>query len=284
MDFFSAATRSWFSSNFERPTRVQQEGWPALSLGVNALLLAPTGSGKTLAAFLWALDRLSRLAPDTNPGVRTLYISPLKALVYDVERNLRAPLVGIRRHADRIGESVRQVRVDIRTGDTPARDRRRQLKDPADILVTTPESLFLLLGSQAAATLRSVDTVIVDEIHAFAPSKRGVHLALSLERLETLTEKPPQRIGLSATVRPHDEAARFLVGSRDVTVIDAGEPAHVDLSVVTIDQETKSPTRPKGGPILRESSNAATTRHRLFQLRISPRTNPEASFHHRLCQ
>jgi len=265
MDYFSAITRCWFSSNFEAPTRVQREGWPALAEGKNALLLAPTGSGKTLAAFLWALDRLSRLAPETKPGVRVLYVSPLKALVYDVERNLRAPLVGVRRYADRVGESVRPVRVDIRTGDTPARERRRQIKEPADILVTTPESLFLILGSQASATLHSVDTVIVDEIHAFAPSKRGVHLALSLERLETLTEKPPQRIGLSATVRPHDEAARFLVGSRDVTIIDASEPAHVDLSVVTIDQGPAGATssnRPSGEPILGEQAKTAKTRRR----------------------
>ncbi len=252
MDFFSRVTRTWFDSNFEAPTRVQQEGWPQLVQGKNALLLAPTGSGKTLAAFLWAIDSLGRLPVDTPPGVRVLYVSPLKALVYDVERNLRAPLIGIRRLAEQNNETIRPVQVDVRTGDTPAQDRRRQIKDPADILVTTPESLFLILGSQAAETLRSVHTVIVDEIHAFAPSKRGVHLALSLERLEALTARSPQRIGLSATVRPYEEAARFLVGQRDVTVVDASEPAHVELAVVLPERAQAAALTPRtrGGPIL----------------------------------
>ena len=251
MDFFSRATRTWFDSNFKAPTRVQQEGWPQLVQAKNALLLAPTGSGKTLAAFLWAIDRLGRLPVDTPPGVRVLYVSPLKALVYDVERNLRAPLIGVRRLAEQHNETIRPVQVDVRTGDTPAQDRRRQIRDPADILVTTPESLFLILGSQAAETLRSVQTVIVDEIHAFAPSKRGVHLALSLERLEALTARSPQRIGLSATVRPYEEAARFLVGQRDVTVVDASEPAHVELSVVLPerDQAAGLSPRARSGPI-----------------------------------
>jgi ATP-dependent Lhr-like helicase len=250
MAFFSEITREWFSSVFEGPTRVQQEGWPQLATGKNALLLAPTGSGKTLAAFLWSIDRVSQLSADDPPGVRVLYVSPLKALVYDVERNLRAPLVGIQRFSERLDRVVRPISVDVRTGDTPREERRRQVKAPSDILVTTPESLFLILGSQAAATLRSVHTVIVDEIHAFAPSKRGVHLALSLERLETLTEAPPQRIGLSATVRPHDEAARFLVGERDIVVVDASEPAHVELSVL-VPEIDKEPRR-RGGPILGE--------------------------------
>jgi ATP-dependent Lhr-like helicase len=254
MEFFSGVTRSWFESNFESPTRVQQKGWPQLAKGKNALLLAPTGSGKTLAAFLWAIDSLGRLPVDTPPGVRVLYVSPLKALVYDVERNLRAPLVGIRRFADKINEKVRPVQIDVRTGDTPAQDRRRQVKDPADILVTTPESLFLLLGSQAAETLRSVQTVIVDEIHAFAPSKRGAHLTLSLERLEALTARPPQRIGLSATVRPYEEAARFLVGQRDVAIVDASEPAHVELSVILPDPAKAADlvSEKRGGPVLKE--------------------------------
>lgn len=255
MHFFSKATWTWFSSTFEEPTRVQRQGWPQLAKGRNALLLAPTGSGKTLAAFLWSIDRVSQTSPDAPAGVRVVYISPLKALVYDVERNLRAPLVGIQRVAERLAQSFRPILVDVRTGDTPSEERRRQVKEPSDILATTPESLFLILGSQAAATLRSVHTVIVDEIHAFAPSKRGVHLALSLERLETLMEKPPQRIGLSATVRPHDEAARFLGGPRDVVVVDASEPAHVDLSVVVPELEadrSHRKTPPRGGPVLRK--------------------------------
>ncbi|HVS14567.1 MAG TPA: DEAD/DEAH box helicase [Thermoanaerobaculia bacterium] len=234
MDLFSPATRAWFDGNFAGATRVQREGWPVLAAGRHGLLIAPTGSGKTLAAFLWALDRLGRLpesAGDAGPGVRVLYVSPLKALVYDIERNLRAPLVGIQRAAERLGEARRAIRVDVRTGDTAQRDRRRQVRDPAEILVTTPESLFLLLGSQAFETLRTVDTVIVDEIHVFAPSKRGAHLALSLERLAELAARDPQRIGLSATVRPPDAVARFLGGARPVEVVDASEPAHVALTV-----------------------------------------------------
>jgi ATP-dependent helicase Lhr and Lhr-like helicase len=232
VDFFSPAARAWFDGNFAGATRVQREGWPVLAAGRNALLIAPTGSGKTLAAFLWALDRLGRLPEDAAPGVRVLYVSPLKALVYDIERNLRAPLVGSQRAAERLGEARRPIRVDVRTGDTAQRERRRQARDPAEILVTTPESLFLLLGSQAVETLRTVDTVIVDEIHVFAPTKRGAHLALSLERLAELAEREPQRIGLSATVRPPDAVARFLVGAgREVEVVDASEPAHVHLTV-----------------------------------------------------
>jgi ATP-dependent Lhr-like helicase len=230
MEFFRPAVRSWFESAHLAPTRVQREGWPTLASGRNALLIAPTGSGKTLAAFLWAIDRVSRLDPDASPGVRILYVSPLKALVYDVERNLRAPLAGIAaRQGD--GLSFRRTSVDMRTGDTTPKERRQQLREPADILVTTPESLYLLLGSRASAHLEWVETVIVDEIHALAGTKRGAHLALSLERLSERTGRDPQRIGLSATVRPPDEVARFLAGDRDVTVVDAGEPAHVDLSI-----------------------------------------------------
>ncbi|HSF16894.1 MAG TPA: DEAD/DEAH box helicase [Vicinamibacteria bacterium] len=228
MDLFGPSVVSWFETSFEEPTRVQREGWPIVARGENALLLAPTGSGKTLAAFLWAIDRLTRLAPDAPPGVRILYVSPLKALVYDVERNLRAPLAGISR---RVEPGLREIRVDVRTGDTSSRERRLQSRDPSDILVTTPESLFLILGSQARATLHSVNTVIVDEIHSLAGTKRGVHLALSLERLSDLTEREPQRIGLSATVRPAGDVARFLGGSRDVTVVDASEPAHIELAI-----------------------------------------------------
>ncbi len=230
MESFRPAVRSWFESAHEAPTRIQREGWPVLASGRNALLIAPTGSGKTLAAFLWAIDRVSRLDPDASPGVRILYVSPLKALVYDVERNLRAPLAGIgAREAD--GLPFRKMRVDVRTGDTSSKERRHQLRDPADVVVTTPESLYLLLGSRASARLKTVHTVVVDEIHALAGNKRGAHLALSLERLSELTGRDPQRIGLSATVHPPDEVARFLGGDREVEVVDASEPAHVEISI-----------------------------------------------------
>ncbi len=230
MESFRPAVRSWFESAHEAPTRIQREGWPVLASGRNALLIAPTGSGKTLAAFLWAIDRVSRLDPDASPGARILYVSPLKALVYDVERNLRSPLAGIAAREED-GLAFRRMRVDVRTGDTTSKERRRQLREPADVLVTTPESLYLLLGSRASAHLKTVTTVIVDEIHALAGTKRGAHLALSLERLSELTERDPQRIGLSATVHPPDEVARFLGGDREVEVVDAGEPAHVEISI-----------------------------------------------------
>src|SRR5262245_62133476 len=230
MELFRPAVRSWFERAHEAPTRVQREGWPVLASGRNALLIAPTGSGKTLAAFLWAIDRVSRLDPGASTGARILYVSPLKALVYDVERNLRAPLEAIASGEDD-GHPFRRIRVDVRTGDTTSKERRQQLRQPADVIVTTPESLYLLLGSRAKEHLRSVHTVIVDEIHALAGSKRGVHLALSLERLSELTEREPQRIGLSATVRPADEIARFLGGDRAVEVVDASARAHVDLTI-----------------------------------------------------
>jgi ATP-dependent Lhr-like helicase len=196
------------------------------------LLLAPTGSGKTLAAFLWCVDRLGHEPPrDAARGVRAIYVSPLKALAYDVERNLRVPLAGIARAAEALGLPFRPPRIAVRTGDTPARDRREMLRDPADILITTPESLYLMLGTGARETLRACETVIVDEIHALAPGKRGAHLALSLERLATITARDPQRIGLSATQRPLEEIGRFLGGDRPVTLIDTSEPPRVDLTI-----------------------------------------------------
>ncbi len=232
MDYFTPATRDWFDRAFAAPTEVQGEGWPRIAAGENTLLIAPTGSGKTLAAFLYALDRLGRLEDDAEPGVRVVYVSPLKALVYDIERNLRTPLAGIERAAARLGEHYRHPRVDVRTGDTPQSDRRRQIRDPGEILVTTPESLYLLLGGQARETFRSVKWVIVDEIHAMAATKRGAHLSLSLERLSRVADEDPQRIGLSATARPADEVARFLAGDRPVTVIDAHVPPLLDLQVI----------------------------------------------------
>ncbi len=250
---FHAATQAWFDNNFDGPTDVQARGWPAIVAGDNALLVAPTGSGKTLAAFLAGIDRLGRLPEDRAPGVRVLYISPLKALVYDIERNLRAPLVGIARVAERIDEPFRAASVAIRTGDTPQNERRRQAREPAEILVTTPESLYLLLGSAAAETLRRVDTVIVDEIHALAPTKRGAHLALSLERLNELTARAPQRIGLSATVRPLDAVASFL-GGKAPTIVDCSATPALDLSIrVPVPDMANPPAvqpEPAGGSIL----------------------------------
>jgi ATP-dependent helicase Lhr and Lhr-like helicase len=231
VDSFSPSTQAWFRQSFEAPTRVQALGWPRIAAGEHALLLAPTGSGKTLAAFLWCIDRLIR-QPARGPGVKVLYVSPLKALVYDVERNLRSPLRGIARTAELQGRAVALPRVDVRTGDTTAQQRRQQARDPADILVTTPESLYLLLGSQARETLVTVDTVIVDEVHAVAPTKRGAHLSLSLERLAVLAERDPQRVGLSATARPLEEVARFLGGDRPVSIVDTSEPPHIDLKII----------------------------------------------------
>ena len=211
---FHASVREWFTSAFLRPTRPQTLGWPSIARGSSSLILAPTGSGKTLAAFLWCLDRLMFSTPPARePRCRVLYVSPLKALAVDVERNLRVPLAGIARTADERKEAYYTPAVAIRTGDTPAAERARFLREPADMLMTTPESLYLLLTSRARDMLCGVDTIIIDEIHALVPTKRGAHLAVSLERLAARCEKPPQRIGLSATQRPLEEVARFLGGA-----------------------------------------------------------------------
>ncbi|HEY8868370.1 MAG TPA: DEAD/DEAH box helicase, partial [Candidatus Limnocylindrales bacterium] len=240
---FSAPVRDWFASTFEAPTPAQSRGWAAIAAGDHTLIHAPTGSGKTLAAFLWCLDRLARAPspPSTRevPGtVRVLYVSPLKALTYDIERNLRAPLAGIGLAAQRLGEPAPAISIASRTGDTPADERRDLHRHPPDILITTPESLYLLLTSQAREVLRGVEHVIVDEVHAIAGSKRGAHLALSLERLEALRARgapPLQRIGLSATQRPLETIARFLGGvgeGREVTIVDAGARKLLELQVV----------------------------------------------------
>ncbi len=216
LEQFSAATREWFTASFAAPTAAQTGAWAAIGAGRNALVVAPTGSGKTLAAFLWSLDRLAAEPVPAEPKqrCRVLYVSPLKALAVDVERNLRAPLTGIRQAATRLGIAPPEITVGMRTGDTPADERRAFGRTPPDVLITTPESLFLLLTSAARESLRSVRTVIVDEVHAVAGTKRGAHLALSLERLDELLPRPAQRIGLSATVRPVDATARFLGGAR----------------------------------------------------------------------
>ena len=234
LTIFSPATRSWFEAAFAEPTPAQVGAWTAIAAGRHALVVAPTGSGKTLSAFLWALDRLASTPPpdDKRHRCRVLYVSPLKALAVDVERNLRAPLTGIAQTAARLGESVRDLRVGIRSGDTSQADRRRLTTKPPDILITTPESLFLMLTSQARESLRGIDTVIVDEVHAVAGSKRGAHLALSLERLDELLERPALRIGLSATVRPTEEVARFLGGVHPVEVIAPPADKQWDLQVV----------------------------------------------------
>lgn len=233
LELFGPATREWFSTAFAAPTPAQAGAWQAVAAGRHALVVAPTGSGKTLAAFLWALDRLAHEPVPAEPEkrCRVLYVSPLKALAVDVERNLRTPLTGIRHAADRLGLTEPAVTVAMRTGDTPADERRVFAKRPADILITTPESLFLLLTSQAREALRGIETVILDEVHAVAGTKRGAHLALSLERLDALLAKPAQRIGLSATVQPTEVAARFLGGAAPVEVVQPPTAKTIEVSV-----------------------------------------------------
>jgi ATP-dependent Lhr-like helicase len=229
---FHPAVREWFTASFASPTRAQQLGWPAISRGEHTLIFAPTGSGKTLTAFLWALDRLMFTPrPPKERRCRVLYVSPLKALAVDVERNLRAPLIGISNLAGQRGDEFLIPEIATRTGDTPQSERARFLREPADILITTPESLYLMMTSNAREVLQGVETIIIDEIHALVPNKRGAHMALSIERLTARCEKPPQRIGLSATQRPLEEVARFLGGARDVTIINTGEKKKFTLKV-----------------------------------------------------
>ncbi|MCU1546477.1 MAG: box helicase [Homoserinimonas sp.] len=232
LDLFSAATSEWFAGAFAAPTQAQAGAWEAIAGGSHALVVAPTGSGKTLAAFLWAIDRLAAGLRTDDMGTRVLYISPLKALGVDVERNLRSPLVGITQTAKRLGIDAPNVTVGVRSGDTPSADRRLLQKRPPDILITTPESLYLMLTASARDTLKDVETVIIDEVHAVASTKRGAHLALSLERLDSLLRKPAQRIGLSATVRPHEEVARFLGGQAPVKIVAPASSKKFDLRVV----------------------------------------------------
>jgi ATP-dependent Lhr-like helicase len=242
---FSPEARRWFESSFEGPTPAQAGGWEAISSGANTLICAPTGSGKTLAAFLWGIDKLSRAgatpggsgrATEQPSGVKLVYISPLKALSYDIERNLRAPLRGI----------GAEISVGLRTGDTSQKERREMRKTPPDILITTPESLYLILSSGAREILTGVEAVIVDEIHAVAQSKRGSHLALTLERLEDFTEAESlQRIGLSATQRPLERIAKFLVGpKRECEIVDAGVAKELDLEIVVPVEDMSEPGAP----------------------------------------
>jgi ATP-dependent Lhr-like helicase len=228
LELFSPATREWFERAFQAPTPAQEAGWPAIASGDHTLIQAPTGSGKTLAAFLYGIDRLNEAR---GQGLRLLYVSPLKALNYDVERNLRGPLAGL--------ES--KLTAAVRTGDTPQKERAAMLRKPPDILITTPESLFLLLTSQGREMLGGVRTLILDEVHAVAGTKRGAHLALSVERLQRLVAEPVQRIGLSATQRPLEEIGRFVSGARSIRLVDAGTRKELDLRVVVPVEDMREP-------------------------------------------
>jgi ATP-dependent Lhr-like helicase len=228
LELFSPATREWFERAFQAPTPAQEAGWPAIASGDHTLIQAPTGSGKTLAAFLYGIDRLNEAR---GQGLRLLYVSPLKALNYDVERNLRGPLAGL--------ES--KLTAAVRTGDTPQKERAAMLRKPPDILITTPESLFLLLTSQGREMLGGVRTLILDEVHAVAGTKRGAHLALSVERLQRLVAEPVQRIGLSATQRPLEEIGRFVSGARPIRLVDAGTRKELDLRVVVPVEDMREP-------------------------------------------
>ncbi|RQP11771.1 MAG: DEAD/DEAH box helicase [Microbacteriaceae bacterium] len=251
LERFSPATREWFAGAFPAPTAAQSGTWQAISSGRHALVVAPTGSGKTLSAFLWSLDRLiTSPPPDPAKRTRVLYISPLKALGVDVERNLRSPLVGITQTAKRLGMTPPDIRVGVRSGDTTSADRRLLVREPPDILITTPESLYLMLTSQARSTLAGVETVIVDEIHAVAATKRGAHLAVSLERLDAMLPRPAQRIGLSATVRPLEEVARFLGGRERVEVVSPPIQKTFELRVVVpVEDMTELGARATDAPL-----------------------------------
>src|SRR5215469_6690428 len=239
LDQFHPAVSTWFREQFSEPTPAQRLGWPVIAAGQNVLIVAPTGSGKTLAAFLAALDHLWR-TPRREKGVRILYVSPLKALNQDIGRNLQFPLEGILEQADAAGTALPPLSVGIRSGDTPSQDRARMVRKPPDILITTPESLHLMLTSRARGILRGVSHVIVDEIHAVCGNKRGVFLSLLLERLDAINPSGSVRIGLSATQRPLEEVARYLGGFRRtghgsfaprlVTIVDAGWRRNLDLS------------------------------------------------------
>jgi ATP-dependent Lhr-like helicase len=238
---------SWFRETFGDPTPAQELAWPALAAGESALVVAPTGSGKTLAAFLVFLDRLAR-EPREEAGVRVLYVTPLKALGNDIHRNLEVPLAGMGLVAERLGRPAPGISMGIRTGDTTQRERDRLVRRPPDVLITTPESLYLMLTSRAREFLADTDCVIVDEIHAVARTKRGAHLALTLERLEKQAGRPLQRIGLSATQRPLEEVGRFLVGAgRECRIVDAGVRKPLDLKIHVPVERMSEPDAPDFG-------------------------------------
>src|SRR5450755_557330 len=269
---FSEATRAWFTAAFAAPTPAQAQAWGVIARGEHTLVIAPTGSGKTLAAFLWAIDKLASepVPADPKQRCRVLYVSPLKALAVDVQRNLRSPLTGIGHAARRLGLAEPDIRVGVRTGDTAADERRKLAGKPPDILITTPESLYLMLTSRARETLRSVQTVIIDEVHALAGSKRGAHLALSLERLDALRaaqeeaegdvpaqrahQQPVQRIGLSATVRPPEEVAAFLGGALPVSIVAPPSHKQFDLQIVVPVEDMADLQTADGGPGRRPGS------------------------------
>jgi len=247
---FNVVTRHWFAGTFAAPTPAQAEAWSAIADGHNTLVIAPTGSGKTLAAFLWAIDALAG-APrsERSAGTRVLYVSPLKALAVDVERNLRTPLAGMARVAAQQGLPAPEITVGLRSGDTSPARRRQLISKPPDVLITTPESLFLMLTSAARQTLAGVQTVIVDEVHALAGTKRGAHLALSLERLDDMLQASAQRIGLSATVRPPEEVARFLSGASPTTIVSppAAKTFELTVQVPVPDMANLANTPPQAG-------------------------------------